>query len=169
MALMPDPGTEKQKRRIVRALPRYLESCSEVWCRWWAMLRMGAARAAMAFIVLAIAACADGIEPDEARLCRLAVPALNDGAALALDVARKGPFPLSIRIDYRVIADGRPDQARFVICRFAAARNAQGRRDLVGLATEHGPMADASFYFLRRFYLQATGAAPVDPAPPARY
>ena len=76
------------------------------------MLRMGAARAAMAFIVLAIAACADGIEPDEARLCRLAVPALNDGAALALDVARKGPFPLSIRIDYRVIADGRPDQAR---------------------------------------------------------
>ncbi len=63
-------------------------------------------------------------------------------------------------------AGGAQLRQRFVICRFSLERGARGARDLVGLATEHGPMADASFYFLKRFYLEAADAAPVDPAPP---
>lgn len=117
-------------------------------------------------LLLLLAACGGAIDAEEARLCRLVMPALNEGAALALDPARRGPFPLSLRIDYGVTAPAGGSASRFVICRFSASRNAKGQRELVGLATELGPMADASFFFLRRFYLDVPGAA-LDPAPPA--
>jgi branched-chain amino acid transport system permease protein len=107
--------------------------------------------------------------PEEARLCRLTLPALNVGARLELQPPRPGPFPGSLRIDYRAVdADGRQRQ-RFVICRFGPAPTGamrSGGRNLTGLATEFGPMADASFYFLRRFYLDRRDPPPTDPAPP---
>lgn len=128
--------------------------------------QQGLKRLAAGLLLLLLAACGGAIDGEEARLCRLVVPALNEGAALALDPARRGPFPLSLRIDYGVTAPAGGSASRFVICRFSASRNAKGQRELVGLATELGPMADASFFFLRRFYLDVPGAA-LDPAPPA--
>jgi branched-chain amino acid transport system permease protein len=133
--------------------------------------------AALAAFAALLASCGAGIDADEARLCRQVLPALdNDNARLVVGETRVGPFPHSLRIDYRAVREPPQAQARegaselirirFVICRFSAERTAQGRRELTGIATEFGPMADASFYFLRRFYLEAPGAAPPDPAPP---
>ncbi|MGL4440217.1 MAG: branched-chain amino acid ABC transporter permease [Bosea sp. (in: a-proteobacteria)] len=123
-------------------------------------------RLAAAILLVLLAACGELVDAGEARLCRLTLPALNVNARLSVEQTRSGPYPASLRIDYRAIRAEGQVQQRFVICRFSAERGARNLRDLIGLATETGPMANASFYFLKRFYLEAPDAAPVDPAPP---
>jgi branched-chain amino acid transport system permease protein len=123
-------------------------------------------RLAAAILLVLLAACGELIDADEARLCRMTLPALNDAARLDVQQTRPGPFPFSLRIDYRAIGADGAMQARFVICRYSSERGARGPRVLTGLATEFGPMADASFFFLKRFYLDAPDAGAVDPAPP---
>lgn len=124
-------------------------------------------RLAAAILLLMLAGCALGPDADEARLCRTAIPALiAEGAGVTIVRTREGPFPNSLRIDYHEVKADEPTRIRFVICRFSADRNARGQRELTGLATEYGPMADASFYLLRRFYLESRDEPPRDPAPP---
>lgn len=126
-------------------------------------------RLAAAILVLFAAGCALGPDADEARLCRLTLPALIEaGSRIDIQRMREGPFPNSLRIDYHEIRTDEPTRIRFVICRFSNDRNAQGKREFTGLATEYGPMADASFYLMRRFYLEARDGQPADPAPQAR-
>lgn len=123
-------------------------------------------RLAAAILLVLMAACGELVDAGEARLCRLVLPALNDGARITVEQTRPGPFPASLRIDYRAIRSEGQAQQRFVICRFSLERGARNLRELTGLATETGPMADASLYFLKRFYLEAADALLVDPAPP---
>ncbi len=125
-------------------------------------------RLAAAILLLCLAACGDAIDAGEARTCRLTLPAINqDGARLAIERTAKGPYPNSLRIDYRAVRQDGVQRNGFVICRFGAERDARGVRAITGLATEFGPMADASFYFLKRFYLDAPDADAADPAPSA--
>ncbi len=123
------------------------------------------------FLLLAalLSSCGELIDAGEARTCRQVLPALdNQGARITIEQTRPGPFPNSIRIDYRATqADAGPIRARHAICVFSAARNAQGSRELIGVATEYGPMAEASFFFLRRYFLEGREGPPPDPAPPA--
>jgi branched-chain amino acid transport system permease protein len=124
------------------------------------------AGAALSGAVLLGGACSPMIDPAEARLCRLTLPALNDaGSRLVVDRTAPGPFRDSIRIDYRAIREAELTQVRFVVCRFGPERDGRGMRALTGLATEFGPMADASLHLMRRFYLDRTDPPPVDPAP----
>jgi branched-subunit amino acid ABC-type transport system permease component len=96
----------------------------------------------------------------------MALPALNgENVRIVVERTARGPFADSLRIDYRAVEADGSIRLRHVICRFDATMNAQGARPLTGLATEFGPMADASFYFMRRFWLEGGNA--VDPAPPA--
>lgn len=122
-------------------------------------------RSVAAILLVSIAACGELIDAGEARTCRLTLPAINSGARLNVEQTKPGPYPFSIRIDYRAIRGPSDTRQRFAICRFSAERNARNQRELIGLATEFGPMADASFFFLKRFYLEAANAVPVDPAP----
>lgn len=116
--------------------------------------------------LLMLTGCALGPDADDSRLCRLVLPALVDeGARVSVQRVREGPFRFSLRIDYHEIKPETPTKIRFVICRFSPDRNARGARDLTALATEYGPMADASFFFLKRFWLEARDGAPADPSP----
>ena len=100
------------------------------------------------------------------RLCRLTLPALNDpGTSIAVLRAGAGPGRRDIRIDYRVESPDGSARQRFVICRFAPLQTGAERGTLVGIATERGPMADASFHFLRRYYLTDPSAQWNDPGP----
>jgi hypothetical protein len=121
---------------------------------------------ALPFLILpmVLGACQSAIDRDAARLCRMTLPALNgEGTRIAIERTVRGPFPDAIRIDYRAIAADGTIRMRYVICRFDPAATGQGARSMTGLATEFGPMADASFYFLRRFWLE--GGQAVDPDP----
>jgi branched-chain amino acid transport system permease protein len=112
-----------------------------------------------------LAGCGSLIDADQARVCRTTLLALNSDVAL-IRVTRvtPGPRPMSLRVDYRVEEPGRPPRTRFVVCLFAGQGLAADKALLTGLATERGPLADATFYFLKRFYLEAPGEPPVDPA-----
>jgi branched-subunit amino acid ABC-type transport system permease component len=119
-------------------------------------------------LLVPLAACAPSADPDELRLCRLTLPALNDPGTV-IDVLRAGTGPgrRDIRIDYRIETPDGVTRQRFIICRFAPLQTGAERGTLVGIATERGPMADASLHFLRRYYLTDPTVQWNDPGPGA--
>ena len=122
--------------------------------------------AGAALLAPALAGCIASVDGEQARICRATLPALNSGAT-AIEVLRETPgtLPRSLRIEYR-IDEGARARKRSVTCLFAAEGLARSRADLVGLATEDGPVSEASFYLLRRFYLETPDGVANTPAPP---
>jgi branched-chain amino acid transport system permease protein len=117
-----------------------------------------------AILVLSLAGCATLIDTDQARICRTVIPALNPaGTVLALGRQTPAEDRRGLRIVYRAEPPGEPARTRFVACRFA---DAGGRPELAGVATERGPLGDASFLYLRRFYLGVPDALLEDPGAP---
>ncbi len=115
---------------------------------------------------LLLTGCARVLDAEQARICRIVIPALNPQGA-RIDIVRTVPGPgrSDITIDYRAEGDGLPRRNRFTVCRFAAEDITTQRADLRGVATERGPLGDAAFYFLKRFYLSDPTAAAADPRP----
>lgn len=112
-----------------------------------------------------LAACSP-LDPEEARICRVALVALStDGATPT--VTRQGSVAApdgthEVRIDFTADAATR---AHFVQCRFASRDGGRVRPDLVSIRTETGPLTDASLYFLQRFWLNTAEADRADPQP----
>lgn len=122
--------------------------------------------ALMACLPAVLAGCSPLIDGDQERICRFVLPAIN-GPDAQIGVIRviQGEKPVDVRIDYRVAEPDRPARVRILICRFAATGVAANKADLLGIATERGPMADASVFLLKRFYLETPEAT----APPPAY
>ncbi len=116
--------------------------------------------AAMAFTVL-LAGCSSGIDADQARTCRSVIPAVNADDA-RFEITRTVGLAAGdgVRVDYRVRPASGPPRNRFVECRFGE------RGALLGLTTDAGAMGELRLQLLRRFWLQAEGAA-ADPEPVA--
>jgi branched-chain amino acid transport system permease protein len=116
-----------------------------------------------------LSACGLSVDAEQARVCRLALPALNpDGGQIR--VVRTVPWleAYSIRVEYRVDREGRPALERYVICRFAAEGLSANKADLVGLSTEAGPVAGSTVYLLKRFYIDSPEGVAGDPGPGER-
>jgi branched-subunit amino acid ABC-type transport system permease component len=122
-------------------------------------------------LLVGLAGCSTGIDADQARICRTVIPALNPGhRSLEIEAAVPGHRPFSVRISYRVT---RPDDTagmtardRAIICLFRAGGLDQQKSQLIGVATEDGPLSEGAFYFLRRFWLEDRQEPPLDPGPP---
>jgi branched-chain amino acid transport system permease protein len=113
-----------------------------------------------------LAACGLTVDAEQARVCRLALPALNaDGGRIT--VTRTAPWleAYSIRIEYRVERENAPPLERYVICRFAAEGLSANKADLIGLSTETGPVAGSTVYLLKRFYIDSPEGVAGDPGP----
>lgn len=122
------------------------------------------AAAVVFLLALVLASCGQGVDADQARVCRTAIPALNpDDTAVQVLRALPGPLPNSLRIDYQAEPPGKAARLRWIVCRFAGTGLSADKARLVGVATETGPLSDASFYFLKRFYLEAFGSSLQDP------
>lgn len=118
-------------------------------------------------LLLGLAACGEPFDTDQLRLCRLAIPAVNPpGTQITLDGTAKGPRPNALRILYRAQGEGRMARQRSIDCLFAGEGQGQQRGALIGIASDGRPMNDASFYLLRRFYLEDRTEQPPDPAAP---
>jgi branched-chain amino acid transport system permease protein len=112
---------------------------------------------------IALAGCSAFVDAEQARICRTAIPPLNpDGAELRIARTTAGSLPGRIRIEYNVRSP-RLEGRRAIVCLFAAEGLDQQKSVITGIATERGPLPEASFYFLRRFYLNAPGEPPPDP------
>lgn len=113
---------------------------------------------------LMLAGCGERFDTDQTRLCRQAIPPLNPpGARIEVERATAGPRPNVLRLFYRSqIGAGAPRQ-RTIDCLFASEGVGIERGALIGVASDGRPMSDASFYLLRRFYLENRDEPPPDP------
>jgi branched-chain amino acid transport system permease protein len=121
--------------------------------------------AVCAALTSALAGCS-GIDAGQARTCRSVIPALNPAQA-TFKIERTAPLARGegVRIDYRASGPVGPPRDRYLECQFAAGSLASpDRGSLVGVRTEEGPMGELRLRLLRRFWLDAEGAA-ADPEP----
>jgi branched-chain amino acid transport system permease protein len=112
---------------------------------------------------LALAGCGLSVDAEQARICRLALPALNPEGRVS--VLRVTPWleAQTLRIDYGVEREGRPRLERTVLCRFAASGLSANKAELMGLSTETGPLSGATLYLLKRFYIESAEGVANDP------
>jgi branched-chain amino acid transport system permease protein len=112
---------------------------------------------------LMLGSCATLVDEGHARECRAVVAALEvPGAKITILRSASGETINSIRVDYRILGDGR-SELRHVLCRFGGAQGEPGRDTLIGVDTAQGPLGEAQLLFLRRFYLETPGEPPPDP------
>jgi hypothetical protein len=108
--------------------------------------------------LLGLAGCESSVDRQRAMICRRVVPALAPSeTAVKLLRIGAGATPDELRVDYAVA--GRPGQAarqRWVTCRFGPGA------ELLGLATEAGPVNGARLFLLRHYYLETPEAAAAD-------
>ena len=123
-------------------------------------------RLACLAILLALAACSTLVETDQARLCRMALPALApSGATVAILKQREFADGRGLRVDYRLSGLGAPASPRFAECRFKAPGRPERSEDMVSLTTNDGPLSDVRLYMLIRFWLATPEGRAADPAP----
>jgi hypothetical protein len=119
-------------------------------------------------VLLALAGCGSEFDADQTRLCRQAIPPLNPpGARIEIEGTTTGPAPRTLRLFYRVQLGDGLSRHRSIDCLFAGEGGAPSPGALIGIASDGRPMPEASFYLLRRFYLEDRVEPPPDPAAPA--
>lgn len=119
----------------------------------------------LAVVLFALTGCGASFDTDQVRLCRQAIPPLNPpNARIEIERATKGPVPRALRLFYRVQLGDDISRHRSIDCLFAGEGSGPRRGALIGIASDGRPMSDASFYLLRRFYLENRAEPPPDPA-----
>lgn len=120
------------------------------------------AGAALFALALALAGCVPRAPDTEAlRQCRRVAAVLGPPGSRVELLAQTGrPLDNGLdlsRLDVAVHAPGRPTRRDFVVCR--AKPEPDGRATLLAVATERGPMPDASLFLIKRFWLDTAAAA----------
>jgi branched-chain amino acid transport system permease protein len=113
------------------------------------------AAAFLLFGVTLLAAC-HPFSPDDARICRAILPAINPPDA-TISVTRSSVERGTIHITYQAAAHGRV-RTRFIVCQFVERPSLSEAHELIRVTTEQGVMNVASLYFLKRFYLTSPEA-----------
>ena len=123
------------------------------------------------FLLILIAAsalpgCSTLVETDQARLCRMTLPALAPpGANIAVLKQTAFPDGRGLRVDYRLSEVGAPPRTLFAECRFRLPGRPEHSDDLVGVTTDDGPLSDVRRAILIRYWLATPDARAADPAP----
>ena len=106
------------------------------------------------------------VDPEQARVCRSAIPAIEPaGARVTVLRVTPGRAPRSVAIAYRVAQDGAAERTRTVACSFAAEGLAAGTSDLTGIMTDRGAVSEAALYLLKHYYLETLDGLAGDPGP----
>ena len=115
---------------------------------------------------LALSGCSTLVETDQARLCRMALPALAPPDA-AIAILKQTAFAdgRGLRVDYRQSEPGAPPLARFAECRFRRPGRPEHSEDLISLTTDEGPLTAVRLAILIRYWLATPEARAADPAP----
>lgn len=112
-----------------------------------------------------LAGCSLLLDGDQLRLCRLTLPAVEDGASLTLLAAAPVRAPYTLRLDYRVEAGPRRG-LHHAWCGFGGTGLDAARGTLTAYATDLGPFSPIRTYVLRHFWLDRPDrSVPHDPGP----
>jgi len=116
--------------------------------------------------LLSLAGCSPSLETDQARLCRMALPALSEpDARLTISRQQESADGRGLRVDYLARDPGGADIPHSAQCRFRAPGRPLHSTDLVGFEIDGAPVGEVNLYFLIRFWLATPEARAADPAP----
>jgi branched-chain amino acid transport system permease protein len=122
------------------------------------------------FLILAcfalLGGCAPLLETDQARLCRMALPAIEDADA-TIRVVRQTAFAdaRGLRVDYLAATPGAAPAPHFAECRFLAPGRPRKSQDLISVVTDRGELGAYQLATLIRFWLATPEARAADPLP----
>ncbi len=113
-----------------------------------------------------LAGCGGVRDADQARICRTAVPVLQDPSA-QVKILQQSDLTdgIGVRLKFSVTAPDQPAQMHHVECRFAGAAQSGQRQQLTALSIDGQPLSEAQLFFLQRFWLETSEAWVSDPAP----
>ncbi len=119
-----------------------------------------------ALAALGLAGCSPSIETDQARLCRMALPALMPpGAVLAILSAIPDPDGRGLAVAFSAAEPGAASERHRAACRFREPGRPRESRDLAGLTLDGEPLGEARLFALVRYWLATPEGRAADPAP----
>ena len=122
-------------------------------------------RAIVLLAALALAGCARLVETDQARLCRMALPALSPPeATITVLSQREDPDDRGLKVVYR-IGSTEANRVHLAACRFRQPGRPLRSDELISLSVDGEPLSAVNLYFLIRFWLATPEARDADPAP----
>ena len=126
------------------------------------MIRIVAAGLALALL----SACSQQVETDQARLCRMALPALMPEAS-RIHVVDQRPHAdaRGLTIDFTSTLPGEPAASHEAACRFRNPGRPLASRELIGVAIDGEPLAETRLFVLIRYWLGTSEGRDADPAP----
>ena len=119
---------------------------------------------------LSLAGCSAALETDQARLCRMALPALMpEGAEFVIVSQRPDPDSRGLTVEFTAASPGEKWEPHTATCRFRQPGRPRESRDLVSMTLDGAPLSGPQLYFLIRYWLATPEGRAADPAPLGRF
>jgi branched-chain amino acid transport system permease protein len=117
-------------------------------------------------LVALLAGCAPLLEADQARLCRMALPAIEPPDSV-MTIKAQTPFPdgKGLRVDYVSGLPGETPSAHYAECRFVEPGRPRRSQDLAAVDTDRGALNPYQVSILIKFWLTTSEARADDPEP----
>jgi branched-chain amino acid transport system permease protein len=115
---------------------------------------------------LTLAGCSPALETDQARLCRMALPALMaPGARIA--ILSQGPDPdgRGLSVAFSAETPGGEPQNHITACRFREPGRPRESRDLTSVTLDGQGLSETQLFVLIRYWLATPEGRAADPAP----
>ena len=123
-------------------------------------------RLALLLVLFLLPGCSAPLETDQARLCRMALPALMpEGSRIAIDSQTPDADGRGLTVDFTSAPPDGQSAAHRAACRFREPGRPRQSRDLVSLALDGEALPEARLFFLIRYWLATPDGRAADPAP----
>ena len=113
-----------------------------------------------------LAGCSPALETDQARLCRMTLPALMPEAArIAIVAQRPDADGRGLSVAFTARTPGEEPRDHLAACRFREPGRPNESRDLVSVTLDGRSVSEARLYVLIRYWLATPEGRAADPAP----
>jgi branched-chain amino acid transport system permease protein len=128
--------------------------------------RRGGALLILLTVVATLAGCSPVLETDQARLCRMALPALMpQDSRIAILTQAPDPDGRGLNVVFTAETLGEEPQNHLVACRFREPGRPRESRDLTSLTLDGEPLSETRLLVLIRYWLATPEGRAADPAP----
>ncbi len=115
---------------------------------------------------LCLAGCSAMVETDQARLCRMALPALTpEGTQITIESQRPDTDGRGLDVAFTAAPPGEEAEPHLAACRFREPGRPRQSSDLVSLTLDGTPLSETQLFFLIRYWLATPEGNAADPAP----
>lgn len=119
----------------------------------------------LGLIGLALAGCAPSLDAEQARLCRMLLPALfSESEGIRVISSEAASNRRSVHIAFE--AGPAPTRSQLLSCRFGGTGYSAAKRDLVAVTVNGRGLGESQLWFLRMRWLESAHAVLADPGPP---